>query len=89
MKKKRMNISMKEMYYVDCNKYRKIVNSNISNIFDKILVFFNTWSKCDNDNNSIFKEESVEILKFAGFIDKLNWVLIILNAKSFQIIILK
>ena len=39
MKKKRMNISMKEMYYVDCNKYRKIVNSNISNIFDKILVF--------------------------------------------------
>ena len=39
IKKKSMNLSMKEMYYVECKKYRKIVNPNISNIFIKYQFF--------------------------------------------------
>ena len=57
-------------YCVECNKYRKLVNPNISLIFDKNMSLFITCNKCADNNDSIFKkEDSTEILKILGLIE--------------------
>ena len=54
---------------VECNKYRKLVNPNISLIFDKNMSLF-ICNKCAHNNDSIFKkEDSTEILKILGLIE--------------------
>ena len=45
------------MHCVKCNKFRNFVNPKISLIFDEILEFYISCSKCDNNNDRIFKEE--------------------------------
>ena len=63
---------MKKIYCVFCGEYRKFKNPKISCIFEKTLVFSIICSKCKNEDEKIFKEEeSIEILKIFGLIDKI------------------
>ena len=58
---------MKKLYYVTCEKYRKLENPKISYILEKTVVLSIICSKCKNEYEKIFKEEgSVEILKILG-----------------------
>ena len=58
---------MKENYCVICGKYRKFEKPKLSHIFKKKLVCSITCSKCQNEEEKIFKEEeSTEILNFFG-----------------------
>ena len=65
---------MKKLYYVICGKYRKFEKVKISCILEKtLLVRCIICSKCKNEDEKIFKEEedSVEILKILGLIEKM------------------
>ena len=54
---------------VFCGNYKKSKNLKISYIFEKTLVLSIICSKCENDNEKIFKEEEpIEILKILGLI---------------------
>ena len=53
------------IYCVKCNKFRKFVNPENSGISNKTFVLSIICSKCDKNDERIFKEkESYEILKF-------------------------
>ena len=54
---------------VICGNYKKSKNLKISHILEKTLVLSIICSKCENDNEKIFKEEEpIEILKILGLI---------------------
>ena len=54
---------------VICGNYKKSKNLKISYIFEKTLVLSIICSKCENDNEKIFKEEEpIEILKILSLI---------------------
>ena len=53
-----------KIYCIMCNKYEKFKNPKISYIFNETLVLSIIYSKFDNNNDRIFKqEESIEALK--------------------------
>ena len=53
---------MKKIYCVICGKYRKFKNQKISYIFRKKIILSIICSKCENENQNLFKEEeSIEI----------------------------
>ena len=55
---------MKNIYCVNCGKFRNSQNPEISNTFEKTLVLSIICSSCENEDEQIFKEEkSIEILK--------------------------
>ena len=58
---------MKKLYSVICSKYRKFEKLKIY-LLEKILVLSITYSKCKNEDEKLFKEESIEILKIFGLI---------------------
>ena len=65
---------MKKMYCVICGGYRKFKNPKISYIFEKTLFLSIICSKCENEDEKIFKEEeSIEILKILGLKIKNNF----------------
>ena len=52
-----------------CGNYKKSKNLKLSYIFEKTLVLSIICSKCENDNEKIFKEEEpIEILKILDLI---------------------
>ena len=54
---------------VICLNYKRSKNLKILYIFEKTLVLSIICSKCENDNEKIFKEEEpIEILKILGLI---------------------
>ena len=54
---------MKKLYCIICGKYGWFKNPKKSCIFEKILVISIIYSKCNNEDKKIFKEEeSIEIL---------------------------
>ena len=55
---------MKKKSCVECKKYRKFVNLNVSDILDKTVLFI-ICSKCVN-------VESTEILKVIGLLDNIK-----------------
>ena len=57
---------MKTLYRVICNKYRKLEILKISYLLDKTLALSIICSKCKNEDEKMFKEESIEILKIHG-----------------------
>ena len=60
---------MKKIYCVICGRYRKFNNPKISYIFEKTWAHSIIYSKCENEDENIFKEkESIEILKILGLI---------------------
>ena len=62
---------MKTLYRVICNKYRKLEILKISYLLDKILALSIICSKCKNEDEKMFKEESIEILKIHGLTNNL------------------
>ena len=46
-----------KIYRVKYEKFRKLVNPNVSYVFDKTLVSFIICRKCGNNDERIFKEE--------------------------------
>ena len=63
---------MKKIYCVICGKYRKFEKPKISYLLEKTLVLSIICSKCKNEDEKIFKEESIEILKILGFIQNIS-----------------
>ena len=60
---------MKKIYCVILGKYREFKNAKISYMFEKTLVLSIICSKCEDEDEKIFKEEeSNEILKILGLI---------------------
>ena len=55
-------------YCFICGKYRKSKSLKISYIFGKALVLPVICCKCENEDNKVFKEEPIEILKILGLI---------------------
>ena len=53
---------MKKTYCNNCSKYRKFKNNKIY-IFDKALVLSIICGKCESNDEKIFKDVSIEILK--------------------------
>ena len=63
---------MKKLYCVICRMYRKIEKPKISFVLEKVLVFSIICSRCKNEDERLFKEEeSIEILKILGLIEKI------------------
>ena len=63
---------MKKLCCVICGKYRKFEKPKISYLLEKTLVLSIICSKCKNEDEKIFKEEeSIEILKILGLIEKI------------------
>ena len=55
---------MKRLYCVIYGNYRKFEKPKISYLLEKTIFLFIIFSKCKNEDEKIFKEESIEILKF-------------------------
>ena len=62
---------MKKLYWVDSGVYRKFKKPKSSYILEKTLVLSVFCSKCKNEDEKIFKEESIEILKILGLIENI------------------
>ena len=59
---------MKKLYCVICGKYRKFEKPKISYLLEKTLGLSIICSKCKNEDEKLFKEKSIEILKILGLI---------------------
>ena len=57
---------MKKLYCIICGKYRKFEKPKISYLLEKTLVLSIICSKCKNEDEKLFKEESIEILNIVG-----------------------
>ena len=61
---------MKKICCVICSKYRKFYRPKILYILEKTLVLSVTNSKCENEDEELFKEEeSTDILKVLGLFE--------------------
>ena len=59
-----MTKKMKNLYCLICGKYKKFTKPRISYILEKVLVLAINFSKCNNEDGKIFKEEeSINISK--------------------------
>ena len=64
---------MTKISYIVCGKYKKLNNSKISQILEKILFFSIICSKCGSKDENISKdEESIKILKIISLINNLE-----------------
>ena len=63
---------MKKIYCVICGKSRQSNRPKISYIFKKTVALSIICSKCENEDEKLFKEEnSIEILKILNLIKNL------------------
>ena len=62
---------MKKIYSIICDNYRKFKKPKISYIFEKSLVISIICSKCENEDEKIFREEEFEMLIFLGLTEKI------------------
>ena len=63
---------MKKLYCVIYHKYKKSEKPEISYILEKALVLSVICSKYKNEDEKLFKkEESIEILKINGLIERI------------------
>ena len=62
---------MKILYYVICDKYKKLKDPKISYIFEKTLVLFIIFRKSKNEDENMFKEELIQILRILGLIENI------------------
>ena len=66
-----------------CGKYKKFKNPKISNIFEKTLALSIICSKCDNEDEEVFKEEDEKIFKEEDLNKILNILDLIKDIKLF------
>ena len=57
---------MKTIYCSKCVKHTKFKKSKPSYFWSKALVLSTSCDECSNNNDKIFKEESIEQLKILG-----------------------
>ena len=63
---------MEQLYCVICGKYRKFEKPKISHLLQKKLVLSVICSKCNNEDEKLFKqEESIEIFKILCLIENM------------------
>ena len=63
---------MKKLYCVICSKYRKFGKPKISYLLEKKLILSIICSKCNNEDEKLFKEEeSIVILNILGLIENI------------------
>ena len=62
---------MKKLYYIICGKYINFEKLKISYLLEKILALSINCSKCKNEDEKLFGEESIEILKTLGVIENI------------------
>ena len=65
-------IKKMKLYCVTGSKYRKFERPKISDLLEKALVLSIICSKCKNEDEKIFAEESIEISKILGLINKIK-----------------
>ena len=66
-------VNIKKICCVICGKCRKFKNTKIPYIFARTLVFSIIYSKCENEDEKVFKEEeSIEIIKILGLIKNIS-----------------
>ena len=64
---------MKILFCVICGKYRKFEKPKMSYLLEKTLVVFIICSKCNNEDEKLFKEEeSTAILKILVLIKNIS-----------------
>ena len=66
---------MKKIYWVIYGKYRKSRNFKISFIIERTLDLCVICSKYKNEDEKIFKEESIEILRILCLIKNIQLIL--------------
>ena len=65
-------VMMKKIYCIICGKYRKFKNHKISYIFETKWVLSIICSKCENEDENIFKEEeSIATSKILNLIENI------------------
>ena len=57
---------MKKLYCAICSTHRKLKTLKMLYIFKKKFVLSIICSNCKNEDEKLFKEESIEILKISG-----------------------
>ena len=62
---------MKILYYVIRDKYSKRKDPKISYIFEKTLVLSIIFRKSKNEDENMFKEELIQILRILGLIENI------------------
>ena len=62
---------MKKIYCVICGMYRKFKNPKIPSILENTLVLSIICTMCKSEDEKIFKEESIDILKILGLIENI------------------
>ena len=62
---------MKILYYVIRDKYSKLKDPKISYIFEKTLVLSIIFRKSKNEDENMFKEELIQILRILGLIENI------------------
>ena len=63
---------MKKFYCVICNKYRKFEKHKISYLSEKTSILSIICSKYKIEEEKIFKEEPIEILKYFGLVNNIE-----------------
>ena len=63
---------MKKLYYVISNKYRKFKKPKTSYLLEKTLVLSIICSKYKTEDEKIFKNESIKILKILALINNVE-----------------
>ena len=64
---------MKILFCVICGKYRKFEKPKMSYLLEKTIVVFIICSKCNNEDEKLFKEEeSTAILKILVLIKNIS-----------------
>ena len=53
-----------KIYWVKCNNFKKVVNLNIFDIFDKTVASIICSKCCDNNGRTFKGEEIIVIVKF-------------------------
>ena len=62
---------MKKLYCLIFGKYRTFENPKISYLLKETLLLSIIWSKCKNEDEKLFKEESFEISKILRLIENI------------------
>ena len=62
---------MKKLYCVISRKYRKFREPKLLYLLEKTLVLSIICSKCKNEDEKLFKEESFEMLKIFRLIENI------------------
>ena len=64
---------MREIYCINCEKYKECKKSKISHICDKTLLLSSICKKCRREDEQIFmEEESIKILQILGLITNIE-----------------